>query len=468
MSVKFLTPRRAIGLVLLLFLPPMIWFVPTPEGLSPAGQKTFALTVLAIILWVSELIRPEMTGILLMALFSAFGVAPIEKSFGGFLTSSIWLAFAGFVIGAGVLHSGLGRRLAMGITRLFGAGYVSSVIGLSLLGFLLAFAMPTAVARVTIMVPIAMTLGRVLGYTPCSKGMAGLTLASVFSTSYATLSILTAGIPSITLLGLVESLLGRRIFWSEWLVRMLPTFGVATLFSVNIAALLLFKEKPHLSSSAQASGENQPTGSMTGMEKKMLFYLTASLILWATDILHGVNAAWLGLLIAICMTLPRVGVLKFEELSSRVNFLTLFYVAGAISLAKVMEFSGFSEWATRFILERIDIVHLDPFSRAYAVVLLTATAQAASSGFAAVAMVTPVLISVASKGGLDPLNLLFIQMPAVNVAFFPYEVIPATVAYGYGAFTAGQLTKMMTVLAMLTLVLVIPLTVLYWISLGLW
>ncbi|MBI2183903.1 MAG: anion permease [Thaumarchaeota archaeon] len=468
MSTRYFTSRRLVGLILLLILPPLVWFAPTPEGLSTVGQRTIAVTLVAVILWLSELIRPEMTGLLVMVLFPTLGLAPPEKSFGGFLTSSVWLAFSGFVIGAGVLKSGLGERISKMVIKLFGASYVSNVVGLSAMGCLLIFAMPTGVARVSIMIPVAITVGRAMGYPPYSRGMAGLTLSAIFSTTYTGLAMLTGGLPAITLLGVIESLLKIHISWAEYLFWMFPAFGLTILLSVIISTIVLFKPKDQLEQKRREPVQ-QPFSSMTIDEKKMLLYLVAALVLWATDFLHGVRAAWVGLLVAIIMIFPRIGVLKFEELNSKVNFLSLFYIAGAIGLGSVLEFAGFSSWAVKLLFQNFHLAGLGPFERAFAVTVLSfASLFLTASVLGAVAVMSPILIGEASAGGLNPLGLLLLQMPVANMSLFPYQVIPVTIGYGYNVFTTGQAMKTMLMIAALTLILVIPATVFYWIMIGLW
>ncbi|MBI2184356.1 MAG: anion permease [Thaumarchaeota archaeon] len=468
MSHQYFTLRRIIGLILAITLPTAIWLMPTPEGLSPIGQKAISVTVLAIVLWVSELIRPELTGLLIMVLFTALGIAPVEKSFGGFLTSAVWLSFAGFVIGAGMIQSGLGQRISTAISRLFGASYTSSVIGISTLGFLLAFVMPTAIARVTITVPIAITIGKKLGYVPHSKGMAGLTLASVCSTGYPTTAILSGGLPALTLHGLIEALLGKHITWSEWLIRFLPTHGLLTLLGVIAVTIMAFKPEVTLQQT-ETKDKSSPSKPFTNIEKRMLIYLAASLILWSTDFVHGVNAAWIGLLVAVLVTLPKIGIFRFEEMASKVNFPSLFYIAGAIGLGGVLQSSGFASWAAGSIFNLFDIAHMEPFTKAYALSLVTTVTQLfSSSGITAVAIVTPMIIAEASRSNLEPISHLLIQIPAVNTAFLPYEAIPMVIAYGYNMFTTSQAIRMMLLLSVITLVVVIPSTVAYWMFTGFW
>ena len=72
---------------------------------------------------------------------------------------------------------------------------------------------------------------------------------------------------------------------------------------------------------------------------RTLRLLLATLAFWATDNLHGISAAWIGLAAALICLAPRIGAIEPSALT-KLNFGPWFFVAGAISLGAVVRDSG--------------------------------------------------------------------------------------------------------------------------------
>ena len=115
----------ALGFVLSVGL----WVWNPPLGLAPEGLKALALAVFAITLFVTESLPLGLTGLLLLLLFVLLGVVPAHVAFSGFTSSAFWLVFASFLLGGGMLRTGLARRMAFAFIRAVGSRYDRVVMG---------------------------------------------------------------------------------------------------------------------------------------------------------------------------------------------------------------------------------------------------------------------------------------------------------------------------------------------------
>jgi hypothetical protein len=70
-------------------------------------------------------------------------------------------------------------------------------------------------------------------------------------------------------------------------------------------------------------------------ELKVLGWLGLALTLWATDFLHHVEPAAIGIAVGLLLTVPRVGVLDLAALRA-VNFWPVLFIGGALSMAQVL------------------------------------------------------------------------------------------------------------------------------------
>ena len=87
--------------------------LPTPAGLSVAGQRVLAVAVLAIGLWCTDAIPAAVTGILLViALVLSRGVPGLPEALVGFAEPVAYFLIGVLTIGLAVLRSGLAERVA--------------------------------------------------------------------------------------------------------------------------------------------------------------------------------------------------------------------------------------------------------------------------------------------------------------------------------------------------------------------
>ncbi|MGH7415233.1 MAG: anion permease, partial [Candidatus Rokuibacteriota bacterium] len=171
---------------------------PTPDGLSPEGQRVLAVIVLAIGLWGFETLPPGVTGVVaIMALVLTHAVAGIREALAGFADPIAYFLVGVLTMGVAVARSGLAERvayvlLARGRGRA-GALYVHLLLALPPLTLLL----PSATTRTGILVHVydqALVLGRVPSGAPLARAIM-LVLNSVNRLSSTIL--LTGGITPI-------------------------------------------------------------------------------------------------------------------------------------------------------------------------------------------------------------------------------------------------------------------------------
>lgn len=137
------TFRWAIPLILLIG----IWLLPCPEGLTPKAWHMFAIFVSTII---GILCSPMAFGALLflaLAITVLSGTSNIGLALSGFSSSTVWLIFCAYVLSAGFVSSGLGKRVAFSLLSRFGGSALGIAYSLGIADFLMASAMPSVTAR---------------------------------------------------------------------------------------------------------------------------------------------------------------------------------------------------------------------------------------------------------------------------------------------------------------------------------
>src|SRR5260221_3649820 len=94
----------------------ILFALPTPPGLSPAGNACLAVVVWACVIWVSEAIPVGISGLLIPMLLTVSGATKtFSQAVGGFITDAAFLCLMAFLLAAIIQAAGLDRRLAISL-----------------------------------------------------------------------------------------------------------------------------------------------------------------------------------------------------------------------------------------------------------------------------------------------------------------------------------------------------------------
>jgi solute carrier family 13 (sodium-dependent dicarboxylate transporter), member 2/3/5 len=197
--------------------------LPTPPGLSRAGQRVLAVAAMAIGFWSTDALPMGLTGMLVVVLLVLLGGVPsLGEALAGFAHPVAYFLMGVLTIGLSVLRSGLAERVARWfLQRARGrprALYVQMLLTFPLLTFLL----PSATTRTGILIHVydqALELSHVPRGAPLAKAIM-LALNSV--NQLASTVLLTGGITPITAAALIGG-----ISWTRWLVLMcVPYYAI--------------------------------------------------------------------------------------------------------------------------------------------------------------------------------------------------------------------------------------------------
>ncbi|MCJ7816258.1 MAG: anion permease, partial [Candidatus Aenigmarchaeota archaeon] len=263
-----------------LWLPIILIFIlllgsSAPAGLSLLGWRAIAVFVLVVMLWVTELIPLPVAAILGGVLQPLLGIATVSGALAGFASSSVFLILAGFIIAAGLVKTGLDKRIAYSFVG------VSKKPERILLGMILATGILSMIisntATVLLMLPIAITLAAKTGL---DRKM--LLLAIAFAANIGGVGLLVGTPPNVMAAGAV----GWGFY--DWMWIGLP-FSFIMLFSLWIC--FRFQFKPHR---VKAAEKIEKLGPMRKSEKKCALVILLTLALWVTEPLHGIDSVIIG------------------------------------------------------------------------------------------------------------------------------------------------------------------------------
>ncbi|MGH7397591.1 MAG: SLC13 family permease [Candidatus Rokuibacteriota bacterium] len=434
--------------------------VPTPDGLSPEGQRVLAVIVLAIGLWGFETLPPGVTGVVaIMALVLTHAVTGIREALAGFADPIAYFLIGVLTMGVAVARSGLAERvayvlLARGRGRA-GALYVHLLLALPPLTLLL----PSATTRTGILVHVydqALVLGRVPSGAPLARAIM-LVLNSVNRLSSTIL--LTGGITPIVAAGLVGT-----TSWTRWFVLMsVPYLALLVLAAATI--YLRYRHGFHAGVEVPPRSEPRP---LSGVELRTALIIAGAGLLWLTDSVHHWHPTLPALLAWVCFLMPGLGVLTWRQFEQEVGWTNFFVIAASLSLAQALSRSGASDWLAAGVVGAAHSVAESPWM---VVGVLLAAASVVRllipniTGFLATTI--PVAMSVGTTAGLNPLLCgLIVTIAGDAVLYYPAQSASSLVVYERGHLSAGEIFRFGLLMTALAAFVVLAVALPYWALVG--
>ena len=254
---------------------------------------------------------------------------------------------------------------------------------------------------------------------------------------------------------------GVKLAYGPYLLLHFPILGALKTAILIWLVCRLFPERGPL-----ARREERSPGALSGDERRLAVLLALSLLLFATDFIHGVSPAWISLATGILCLTPPVGMLAPRTFSERVNFVTLIYIAGILGLGAIVAESGLGSAASAALLQ---VAPLDPGHTALNLAILGVIGAALgliTTVTGVPAVLTPLAQDFASASGLPLLSVLMLQVVVYSTVFLPVESPPMMIALQLGRVGIRPATKLTLALAAITLVVLLPLDYLWWRALG--
>lgn len=418
------------------------------------------IIAITILLWASARLPEYLTALLFFAAATLFNIAPASTIFSGFASSAFWLVLSGFVLGAAIRKVGLAQRWANYLVVPLSQSWPRMVVGTLVLTYLLALVMPSNMGRIALLMPVVLALGERAGIKAGSRGSIGLALAVGFGTFQLSASILPANVPNLVLSGAAENAYQIHLQWLPWWLLHMPVVGIGKGMLLAACLLFLFRAQP------QPVRHRDQLEPISRSEWRLMGLLAITLLLWMTDSLHGLPAAWVGLVAACICLMPRIGFLSGDDFASGVNFRTCIYIAGILGVATVVVDSGLGRLIANLLLSVLPLQDHASFGNFAVLNALVSLLNFVLTANGVPAMVTPIAQELANASGFSLMSVVMMQVFAYATPLLPYQASPVVVAMGLGNVPAKAGLQLCVLVFIFSVLLLLPLDYLWFRLLG--
>lgn len=444
---------------------------PFSPNLSVTGQYVIGSLLVAIGIWIFKPFQlPFSMGAAFLAVcLLIIGLNPTTV-FSGFTQPALWTLIPALFFGYVLLVTGLGKRIAMGIIKVFKPSYPSMILAWVLIGIALSILTPAITVRVAIVVPIAVYCCQLFQLEKGSKGSSLILL-----TAFAMALIPGSGWLSGSLWGPiiqgffsnVPGLEGLITFDSWWRVALLP-MSIVTVILV-IGGYFALRPTEKISEEAIAELKNTKPTPMNGKEKASAIILVAVFACFVTSSIHNISNAAICLIALIAFF--ATGILNVKDFSAGISWDLIVFIGMALGLGAVCTETGISQWLSDIVIPALAPIGSNPWLFVFVIIIFMFLWRFIDVAILipTMAILTPILPGISAAYGVSPLVWAVFYVMSGNAFFLAYQSMWALMSQSIAQDQAWKPRHLATygTVYFIACLIALAITIPFWISGGL-
>lgn len=379
---------RKIGIGFLIF--GLILILPAPAGLSVEAQRTIALLTIVIYFWVTEVFPLPVTalaagaGLVLLRIHEDPNVA-----FAPYAEDTVFFILGSLILAEAIGKSGADRAIASSLIRRIGRNKDLLLLGIiTITSFFAMLISDHAVAA--IMLTIVLAIIRNMDFRKDVEMRRALLMAVAFGANIAGLATPSGGARNAVAIGYMRDLYGVQVSYLKWMVMAVP-ITLLLIPVVYVLIKLVFRVK-----GGKLDSLRMPHTPLERHHAVPVSILLATVLLWVT---LGTTLGLGVIAIVGASFMFAFNVLDWEDARRGIPWGVPFIYGAALALGRTMQSTGAAEWIAEgffgLVPVRGEVLILA------SILLLTLLATNFMSDGAAVAVVAPFSLALASTAGVD-------------------------------------------------------------------
>lgn len=450
--------------------------LPVPGDLTREGMIVLTMSAVATILFITEPVPlPTVALMIIIGQVMMLGIdsTTVAKSL---MTDSVLFIMGSLMLAVAVVKQKLDKRIAWLIVRMTGTRTSYICFGISAVsGLLASFIGEHTVAAM--MLPVGITLITLTSDDP--KEVRNLAAVLLFSISYGC-SVAGIGTPSGGARNAIMIGYWKEFFYDpanpethkflidyvHWMMYAYPLF---LLQLPLVTAILLMTFRPEYRNLSRAVVKLRAEVDMQGGLKPgdwvaiLIFILVLVGWITASGTLGMGTVAIFG---AVAFLVA--GLVRWEDVNSGVNWGVVLLYAAAISLGVQMKDTGAAKWVAQYFLELLTPLGADQGIGLWAAVstLTTFVTNTMSNG-AAVAVLGPIVLNLATEAAESPIVIGYITAVSSAFAYLTVVGTPAcTIVYASGYLKTTDFLKVGWKMCIMSIIIMMFGAYFYWPLLG--
>lgn len=409
------------------------------QAFTQNNAYMLAIFLASIILWMTQAIPNYQTSLILIISLVLTGVLPEREAYAQLGHPVMWLNIMSFVLASMLVETGVAKRFALWFILKFGKNAGTIFLSFIVINLILSAFISATTAKAAILLPIFMVIAAIYGVRQGKNRNnfgRSIVLQNLLNINIGAGAFVTGSGANLLAAALIGGAVGGSVYFSDWLFAMFPIMVGLMLIGYILAMKVFFPLSPEERLPQIEGGmerlktEYEKLGKIDVQEIKAIIIFVTILAFWATDRVHGISATAVAFVGAIVGLLPRIGIIKWNEVD--IPWHLLLFSAGAYTLGAGLSITDLPSISVNAFFDNIGIGDQTQFWKLY--LLLTGVMVFSALVFQSKTMRTmifiPIAIGVANRFGFSVISLaLPTAFMIEHVYVLPFNSKPAALLY---------------------------------------
>ncbi len=450
---------RSRWLIAAVLVGTVLFLLPTPGGLSPAGHHLLIIVVVTLILVVTEPIPLPATAMFIIVAMAYMGIDAPNRIARAFMNDAVFFIMGSLMLAVAIVKQGWDARIALGIIRITGNKTKRIAFGFTVIAALLSsFIGQHTVAA--LMLPIGMTLVR---YTSSDeKKVNRLAALLLFSIAYGSI-VGSIGTPSgagrnVIILNYLSEFGVDRLTYAQWMLYVYPLVLILTPLVTHLLWRSFTPEYFYLDSGVRRLKVQVARAGKMGNRDIGGFLIFLLVFLGWVFLSPRFGLGTIAL--TGVMLYMIAGLVRWEDINRNTHWGIIVLFGATIAMGSYMRSTGAALWLADGLINALSF-GTEPPTWLNDIVIVTLTTAMANtlSGSATVAVLGPITLNM----GPDLIHQALLTAVTASFGFFTIAAAPAcAIIYSSGLVGAKDFLKAGWRIGVISIIILLIYANTYW------
>ena len=450
---------RKKWLIITFFISVILFYLPTPEGLSSEGHRTLIIVITTLILIISESIPLPAVAILILIMEVTLGVDSPDGVAASFMSDAVFFIMGSLMLAVSIVHQGLDKRLALAIINVTGNKTLSITFGFVTVSALMSsFIGEHTVAAMMLPVVLALIKNAGLDTTKATKLSTLLLFSIAYGCALGSIGTPSGGGRNVIMIGYLSEFGLGDISYLEWMKYAYPMLLIEIPVAVAVLWFTFTPKQKSLDTAIRKLKVNvAKSGKLTG--NQLMAILVFILVFLGWVFLSPFIGLGIVALTGVFFYLT-FGLIEWPDIARRTNWGVILLFGSAISLGIQMKETGAALYVAENALYSLQYVFKNiEMVRWFFTVILTAILTNLLSSAATVSVFGPIVLDM----GGNPIALGIATSVASAFSYLTIVASPTCmIIHSTGLVTSNDYLKAGWKLFVISIILLFLVSFFYW------
>ena len=450
---------RKKWLIITFFISVVLFYLPTPEGLSSEGHRTLIIVITTLILIISESIPLPAVAILILIMEVTLGVDSPDGVAASFMSDAVFFIMGSLMLAVSIVHQGLDKRLALAIINITGNKTLNITFGFVTVSALMSsFIGEHTVAAMMLPVVLALIKNAGLDTTKATKLSSLLLFSIAYGCALGSIGTPSGGGRNVIMIGYLSEFGLGDISYLEWMKYAYPMLLIEIPVAVAVLWFTFTPKQKSLDTAIRKLKVNvAKSGKLSG--NQLMAILVFILVFLGWVFLSPFIGLGIVALTGVFFYLT-FGLIEWPDIARRTNWGVILLFGSAISLGIQMKETGAALYVAenalyslQYIFKNIEMV------RWFFTVILTAILTNLLSSAATVSVFGPIVLDM----GGNPITLGIATSVASAFSYLTIVASPTCmIIHSTGLVSSNDYFKAGWKLFIISIILLFLVSFFYW------